>query len=45
MSQLVGLVSVSHNKGVQVAAAAHFELDVILSLQDLDVCKEDGEIK
>ena len=36
--QLVGLVGIRHDQGVQVSAAANLELDIRLGLHDLDVC-------
>ena len=36
--ELLGLLGILHHQGVQVLAAAHLELDVILGLHDLDGC-------
>lgn len=39
MLQLVGLLGIVDDKGVQVSAASNLELDVLLGLHDFDGCK------
>lgn len=36
--ELLGLLGILHHQGVQVLAAAHLELDVVLGLHDLNGC-------